>query len=258
MMNAQGRHTLRTLLLLSLVCIGASVVAFTQADPSDADLMAAMDAQRFFGPSVNSIRVRIDSEKPDETRTAELRLHFAEIDNESYTRIEFLAPEEMAGQIYLSTPDGTYFLTPDLDSPIKTSATAEVFGDSAVAQTSGIRFDGNYTIADRRTVTLDDGRVLLEVDLAAVDYTVPFQAATVRVDPVTFRPESTVLYAVSGIPFYDVYYEEYATYGESDVYVTTQRIVNRLLVGRQTVSQILEIGAEDLPLTWFDPGSLAP
>ncbi|MCX6099652.1 MAG: outer membrane lipoprotein-sorting protein [Candidatus Bipolaricaulota bacterium] len=194
----------------------------------------------------------------DATREAEILLQFGQIDAKDVARIEFLAPAEMAGQIYLSTPDATYFFGPDLASPIKTSATAEVFGDSAVAQTNGIRFLSKYTIAARRTVQGADGAELLELDLVAADYTVAFQAITVRVDPVTLRPVSATLFAVSGLPFYDVTYGNYVTRENGDVYVSVQEIANRLFLGRVTTSEILEATAAELPAALFDPASLGP
>jgi outer membrane lipoprotein-sorting protein len=240
-------------LLLSLVL---SAVGVAQTTPSDTDLLITMDAQRFFDPAINSIRVQVDSTTPEQTSSAELRLYFAERDNADYTRIEFVSPAALAGQIYLSTPDGTYFYGPNLDSPIKTSTTTAVFGDASVAQTSGIQFAADYTVVSRQRVTQSDGSEALEVDLKAVNASVAFQSVTVLVDPASYRPISATLYALSGVPYYDVYYEAYATHGESDVYVSVQRIVNRVLTGRETTSRILEIGNVDLPADWFDPQSL--
>jgi len=232
--------------------------AIAQADLSDSDLLSALDEVRFPAADVNVLRVRIASSTPDATREAEILLQFGQIDAKDVARIEFLAPTEMAGQIYLSTPDATYFFGPDLASPIKTSATAEVFGDSAVAQTSGIRFLSKYTIAARRTVQTTDGAYLLELDLVAVDYTVAFQAITVRVDPLALRPVSATLFAVSGLPFYDVAYRDYVTRENGDVYVSVQEIANRLFLGRVTTSEILEATAADLPASLFDPALLGP
>ena len=232
--------------------------AIAQANLSDSDLLSALDEARFPAADVNVLRVRIASSTPDATREAEILLQFGQIDVKDAARIEFLAPAEMAGQIYLSTPDATYFFGPDLASPIKTSATTEVFGDSAVAQTSGIRFLSKYTIAARRTVQGTDGADLLELDLAAVDYTVAFQAITVRVDPITLRPVSATLFAVSGLPFYDVTYRDYVTRENGDVYVSVQEIANRLFLGRVTTSEILEATAAELPAALFDPASLGP
>ena len=55
---------------------------------------------------------------------------------------------------------------------------------------------------------------------------------------------------------YEVFYEDYETREGEDVYVRTQRIVNRLLLGRITTSQILEIGTEMLDASLFDPEAL--
>jgi hypothetical protein len=236
------------------------VVAFAslgQEGPSDEDLLAALDDARFFDAEVTTLRVRIHAVTPDEERDAEIRLLFGESSGSMSTRIEFLSPDELAGQIYLSTTEATYFFGPDLDFPIKTSATAEVFGDAAVAQTSGIRFLDDYTVSERRSVVGEDGTSLLEIDLQAVDFSVAFQAATVTVEPESLRPVSAILYALSGIPFYEVFYEVYETRGEEDTYVVRQRIVNLFLVGRETTSEILEITDDPLPLELFDPEALA-
>lgn len=230
-----------------LIVVG--LASFGQDALSDAELLAALDDARFFDADVTTLRVRIHAIAPDDERDAEIRLLFAE----SSTRIEFLSPEELAGQVYLSTPDATYFFGPDLDFPIRTSATAELFGDAAVAQTSGIRFLDDYTVTSRRSTVGPDGTALLEADLEAVDLRVAFQAATVVIDAVALRPVSAVLYALSGLPFYEVFYEAYEIRAEGDLYVVRQRIVNRFLVGRETTSEILEITTEPVAPEWFDP-----
>jgi len=244
----------KTMSLIFAFAVLATVTATAQ-DLADSELLMALDDARFFDDTVTQLTIRIESVTPDETREAELMLSFYESDANSYARIEFASPEELAGQIFLSTPDGTYFYGPDLDFPIKTSATTEVFGDAAVAQTSGIRFADSYTIQERRTVINDEGTELWEIDLAAIDFTVAFQAITVTVDPDTLQPLCAMLYAVSGLPFYEVFYEVYAL-RDDDVYVTTQRIVNQLLIGRVTTSEILDIGVDALPFDLFDPASL--
>ncbi len=237
-----------------LVFGAVAVPASAQGIPADDTLLLAMDEARFVDSKVNSLQVRIVSTTPDETREAVLLLRFRESDGSA--RIEFLAPPELAGQIYLATADATYFFGPDLDFPIRTSATAEVFGDSAVAQTSGIRFFGKYTIAERRTAVGADGGEIWEIDLNAVDFTVAFQAITVRVDPASLRPISATLYALSGLPFYDVAYADYVTRDDGDVYVSRQEIANRLLMGRVTTSEVLEADAADLADSLFDPALL--
>jgi len=240
------------LLLLLLV----SIPVLTQTEPTDADLLQQLDDVRFSDRSVTSVRVRIQSETSEQIREAEVIVYSSEIDGNSFARIEFGEPEELAGQIYLSTPEATFFYAPDLDFPIKTSATAELFGDAAVAQTSGIRFSEGYSIEERRSAVQDDGTLLWEIDLVAIDSTIAFQFITLAIDPETVRPISATLFGLSRFPFYEVFYEVYETRGDSDLYVSKQRIVNLFLVGRVTISEILEIGTEALPSSWFDPASL--
>jgi hypothetical protein len=247
----------------SAVCLIAFVaVVFSaafgaaQTDLSDEELLAAFDEARLFDEATTGITIAIVAETADDTKEATTRLRFKTIDGEDYARIEFLAPEELAGQIYLSTPEATYFFGPDLDFPIKTGATSELFGDAAVAQTSGIEFVGNYAIAERRDVTLEDGTPAIEVDLEAVDVTIAFQAVTVLADSQTLRPVMMTLYALSGLPFYEVFFETYAT-SDEDLYVQMQRIENQLLVGNRTHLEIVEITTEEYPNELFDPETLA-
>jgi len=223
-----------------------------QTDLSDEELLTALDEARLFEETTTGITIAIVAETADDTKEATTRLRFKTIDGEDYARIEFLAPEELAGQIYLSTPEATYFFGPDLDFPIKTSATSELFGDAAVAQTSGIEFVDNYTVAERRNVSLDDGTPAIEVDLEAVDVTIAFQAVTVLTDSVSLQPVMMTLYALSGLPFYEVFFEAYAT-NDEDLYVKTQRIENQLLIGNRTHLEIVEITTEELLSELFDP-----
>jgi len=243
----------------SLIAFAAVVLcaAFgaAQTELSDEELLTAFDEARLFDETTTGITIAIVAETADDTKEATTRLRFKTIDGEEVARIEFLAPEELAGQLYLSTPEATYFFGPDLDFPIKTSATSELFGDAAVAQTSGIEFVGNYTVAERRDGTLEDGTAAIEVDLEAVDFTIAFQAVTVLADSVTLRPVMMTLYALSGLPFYEVFFETYAT-NDEDLYVKTQRIENQLLVDNRTQLEIVEITTEEFPNELFDPDQL--
>jgi len=243
------------MLAIGAAC-GALALPIAAQEIDDASLLAAFDAATALDADATGLIVRIVSETADGTRDATIRLQFRSTDAGSSARIEFLAPDELAGQIYLSTPDGTFFFGPDLDFPIRTGATAEVFGDAAVAQTSGIAFSGDYRIAERRSIAGDDGALLLEVELVATDPAVAFQEITVIADPDSLRPISAVLHAISGLPLYDLHYLEYAVRGGADVYVRRQEIVNRLLAGNRTMSEILEISTDEVPASQFDPDAL--
>jgi len=248
---------MKRLSALLLLLLAFSALSVAQETLTDEELLRTLDDVRFFDTEVNQIEVAILSETPDETREASVRLQFAELEDGTYSRIEFLSPEELAGQLYLSTPDAAYFLGPDLDFPIKTSATTEVFGDTAVAQTSGIRFSEDYKIAERREFVDEDGVARIELKLSAVDFSVAFQEILVIADAQTLRPISMTLYALSGLPFYEVSFVEYQTREDTnDDYVATQRIVNLLLIGRQTTTEIIDLGIEDLDESLFDPASL--
>ena len=248
--------------LLCLVAWGqdANDVQVSINDLPDETLLRTLDDARF-ADTASSITILVSAETPEEMKEATLRLRFKTIDDQSYSRIEFLTPDELAGQVYLTTPDASYFIGPDLDFPLQVQPTNAVFGDAAVAQTSGISFADAYTIAERRIVVVDSGSTILELDLEAVDFTVAFQLATVRVETGTGRPLSVVLYAISGLPFYEVFYEVYDSLAipESDAedeYVRVQRIVNLLLVGNVTTTEIIEASTEELPDMLFDPDLL--
>jgi len=242
--------TTTIIMLLALLLLGLG--AFGQDTLSDPELLQAFDDLRFFDDDVTSLRVRITSTKADEVDEAEVLLLFAEIDGEDYTRIEFLSNDDVLGQIYITTPDGTFFFAPDLDEPFQVSGNQEVFGDSPAAQTAGIRFAEDYRIVARRTVTLEDGSAVLEFDLVTEDLAVAFQKTTVTADAETLRPLSVILFAVSGLPFYEVYFEEYVTRADDDVYVSVQRIENQIFAGQTTISEILEIGTDELDPALFD------
>jgi hypothetical protein len=251
---------MRRLFTLFATLAACSLAALSQSGLSDDELLTALDDARFFSTEVNQVDVQIVSITPDETREATIRLQFADREDGTYTRIEFLSPDPLAGQIYLSTPDATYFLGPDQDFPIKRSASTELFGDAAVAQTSGIRFADNYEVTGRRDIVGDDdGVTRLELDLEAIDSSVAFREIVVTVDLEALRPISMTLYALSRLPLYDVFFEAYELRNDTDdLYVRTQRIVNRLLTGRETTSDIVDLRIELLPDELFDPDALGP
>ncbi len=74
------------------------------------------------------------------------------------TRVDFLEPEELAGDVYLirTNEDNrrlseVFFWNPDLVSAIKIDNRFEVFGDANVFEVIGLKVgDGNYRIDERR------------------------------------------------------------------------------------------------------------
>jgi len=241
---------------VSLVTLGiACGVWGVQTDLSDTALLEAFDRARFPEAQTASIIVKVTATTTDSTKEAVVRLSFKTIDGGNYARIEFQSPAELAGQVYLSTPDATYFWQPELASPIKVSGRQALFGDSAVAQTSGIRFVEDYTVAAREAIAFPDGTAGLQVSLKAVNSSVAFPTVVVAADAATLRPVSFVLYALSGVPLYEVVILEYAAVG-SDTYAKTQLVTNRLSEGNTTRTEIEAIEESDLPDSLFDPAAL--
>lgn len=219
---------------------------------TDEELLQEMDKARFLSATTTTLIVEIVAETPDEVETALLTLYLLETDNETRIRIEFMEPEDVAGQVFLSLPEGTFLWQPELFEPIRTSATQAAFGDAAVAQISGVRFLDNYSITAR--TALDDGS-LWELKLEALRADVAFQGVTVIVDANTFHPQKLELYAATGALLYNVLVESYADLN-GDQYAEAQLVENVLLEGNRSRLTILEARVEELPAELFDPEAL--
>ncbi|MCS6902655.1 MAG: outer membrane lipoprotein-sorting protein [Candidatus Bipolaricaulota bacterium] len=242
--------------------LGVVAVAFLiglasvgQQAPTDEQLLEALDKARFVEATSFTMTVEVVADRPDGTKQAVVQLYFKEINKKRYARIEFLAPEDLKGQVYVSTPDGVFFWQPGLATPLKVSGRQQVFGDSSVAETVGIQFKGDYKIRTRKDVTLPGNRPAWELDLEATDKSVAFQRATVTAERATLRPVRARLFALSGDPLNDVSYQEYALL-EKDEYVKKQLIENQLIKTNKTLLTITKIEAKDLPNDLFDPSRL--
>lgn len=244
----------------SLLSVVVLAVAFGwgsvgQQAPTDDQLLEAFDKARFVEATSFTMTVEVVADRPDGTRQAIVQLYFKEINGKRYARIEFLAPEDLKGQVYVSTPEGTFFWQPGLATPLKVSGRQQVFGDSSVAETVGIQFKGDYKIKSRKDVTLPGNKAGWEVELEATDRSVAFQRATVTAERATLRPVKARLFALSGDPLNDVTYQEYATL-EKDEYVKKQLIENQLIKTNKTLLTIMKIEARDLSNDLFDPNKL--
>ncbi len=239
---------------LAAAVFGIGLVA--QPVPTDDQLLEAFDKARFIESPSFTMTVEVIADRPDGTKQAVVQLSFKEINGKRYARIEFLAPEELKGQVYVSTPEGTFFWQPGLATPLKVSGRQQVFGDSSVAETVGIQFKNDYKIKSRKDVTLPGNKAGLEVELEATDKSVAFQKVTVTADKATLRPLKARLFALSGDPLNDVSYQEYGTLENKDEYVKKQLIENQLIKTNKTLLTITKIEAKDLPNDLFDPNKL--
>lgn len=242
------------LAVIGAVAFGIGSVA--QNAPTDDQLLEAFDKARFVEAPSFTITVETVADRPDGTKQAVVQLFFKEIKGERYARIEFLAPEDLKGQVYVSTPQGVFFWQPGLATPLKVSGRQQVFGDSSVAETVGIQFQKYYKIKVRKEITLPGNKPGLEVELEATDKSTAFQKATVTAEKGTLRPVKARLFALSGDPLNDVTYQEYAALENKDEYVKKQLIENQLIKTNKTLLNITKIEAKDLPDDLFDPTKL--
>jgi len=236
-----------------LVALALAVNAVAATD--DAELLQALDDARFLSGSVGGFTVSVVSESNGEVEEAELELAFKEIDGENYTRIDFLAPEELDGQVFLVTPEGTFFWTPDLDFATPFPGNRAGFGSTPVAQISGIRFAEDYTIADRREMEDEAGDLMLELELEATRPGVVFQRIVVLAEADALIPRELELYAATGVLLYRVFLTGYDEF-DGDVFVRDQVVEDMILTGTRDSLSILAVRLDPLPDELFDPDAL--
>ncbi len=250
-------HIMRRFLTLTTIgLLALGVIALAQSDVSDEELLQAMDDVRFVDGDEFTMTVDIAAERPDESRQATVKLFFKTIDGEERSRVEFLAPEDMVGDVYLNADDETFFWNPDLATPINLSGSAQVFGDATVVQTVGIGFVDDYQVEGREMGSLEDGAEALVTDMSATNDSVTFPTARVWSDPDTLRPQKMRVFAKSGDPVNDVTFEAYASLEGGDTYVKTQLIQSLLQSANRTQLTITEINPTELSDDLFDPDEL--
>lgn len=239
--------------VLAVGFILASLAASLSAHGQDGQLLDALDRARFLDAPASQLTLVVRSESNGEVEEAELRLAFREIEGKNYVRVDFLRPEDQAGQVFLVTPDATFFWQPELFAPIRTSGTQAAFGDAAVGQLSGIRFADDYRIASQKPASSADD--LLELELRALSPGVPFQTVIVLVETSSGRPRELRLLALTGVLLYRVSLTEY-TELNGDVYVREQVVENALIEGSRTTLSIVAVSFEPLPNEAFNPAKL--
>jgi hypothetical protein len=234
--------------------IGAA--SFSQQDLTDDEILNRFDELRFVDSTSFTFTSDVIAERPDGTDQATVKLSFKEIDGENYSRIEFLAPEEMIGEIYLTTPEGTFFSTPDA-GVLFISGGQSVFGDATVVQTVGIPVAGRYQISSKIDITLEDGTAGIEFQLEElVEGDETFPTITVIADRETLTPRQMTVFAFSGDPVNTVTFEAYEVIGESDNYVQVQLIDSQIQPTNKTRFTISNVDVGELSDDLFNPDLL--
>ena len=257
-------NNMKKMILVALVALlGWTAVGATgQTALSDQELLQAMDFQRFsgyFNPELpgTTFTSEILAERPDGSKQAVVQVSFRFSPEGGFTaRIDYLTPEELTGDVFIVTDEEVFFWNPDLLSPIKVNGRFEVFGDATVAEVVGIFFDGDYAIAGREELTLEDGTPGLALDLEATRESVAYQKARVVANALTLEPIMLELFDESGDLLHFNTFESYATTSDGRPFFDAQLLDNRIVPVNQTLLKITNIESKVLPDAQFDPNQL--
>lgn len=261
----------RVFFILSLLMLLGLFGAWSLSEGvSDEQILQAADRARTLEADSFAMTIEITAQRPAGPQQATVRTLFKKFPGDGgdgfRTRIEFLKPASMQGQIFLTVQNKklcqgdkscSFFWGPNLipGQPLKVSSgSTTVFGDSSVAETAGIRFAGNYIIKAKKETSLND-RPALVLSLIANDPSVAFQQVTLWVEPNSFQPIQAELFALSGQPLDRVLYQEYARQGD-DQYLRRQEIENLLYQGSVTQLTVLQVEIKELPDQLFLPDQL--
>lgn len=255
------RQGLTAILLLAALTLGLGTHLATvsgqegESPPTDQELLEGIDEARFVESESGYVSETVDirAERPDGVEEATVQLLLKLIEDDQYRLlIRFLAPEENIGQEFLILEDETVLLcTSDLEMPLKISGGTDVYGDSTVTTTAGIRFSEGYEVLNREETTLNE-ELAVKVDLQALDEDATYPAASVWIDPANLEPRQVILFALSGDPLNRISYEEYAEL-HGDQYLKQQLIENLLQEGFKTRLTTTGISTDPLAEELFDP-----
>jgi len=249
--------TLKKAVVLTLLILTAWVAGSTaQEEPTDEELLQAMDFARFgaFFAAAQSeagggiLTMEIVAQRPDGSSVATVQILWKLFDENDFRfRVEYITPEELAGDVFLVTPEEVFFWNPDLITPIKVNGQFEVFGDATVAEVVGIFFSGAYNITARESITLEDGRPGIQLDLSATADFVAFQKVQVTADLETLQPVNLKLFDDSGDLLHDNTFESYTQFQNGPLF-DRQLLDNRIVPVNQTLlalSDFISFAHED-------------
>ncbi|MBI1730494.1 hypothetical protein HY229_06365 [Candidatus Acetothermia bacterium] len=269
------------IILSLLLVLGGAVGAFAQnggQPPSpDDQLLGQMDYERFgayFDLSQNSpsssFTVDVTAQRVSGTFTATVQVSFKLIKGNFYGRIDYLAPSDLAQQVFIITPEGIFFWKPDLaeTGAIRVPGSYEVFGDATVAEVVGIGFRGDYKIGKRDdNVTLTDhpGKTYIRLSLEPAHDGVAFPYATVVAEAITNGDKTTYLpYTLElfGVDHKDdsdaLHFNTFEEYGDLNgtPFFKTQNLHNLITPENYTRLSVSNILHEEIPDAKFDPAQL--
>ena len=253
------------LLLLVISSMGVASVAQEGAPEADEDLqlLQAMDFARFgaffaIGQSDEQsavLTMEILAQRPDGSKRAVVQGSNKILESGGFAfRIDYLEPEELAGDVFLFTGDDILFWNPDLITPLKINGRFEVFGDATVAEVAGIFFQGSYEIIDRGDHTFEDGSPGLWFKMEGTHEQVAFPLIEVTTTP-ELQPVNLKLFDESGDLLHDNTFETYMELPEGPIF-GRQLLDNRVVPVNQTLLNLLTFQILPLDDDLFDPDLL--
>jgi len=228
-----------------------------EADPN-AELLAAMDFQRFaayFSQETpgTTFTVEILAERPDGSKAATVQVSFAfDPEQGQRARIDYLTPEELAGDVFIINGDDIFFWNPDLITPLKVNGQFEVFGDATVAEVVGIGFQGAYEVTERSDYTNDDGLDVIELNLVATREEIAFQQARVVANAETMQPITLDLMDENGDLLHHNTFESYDMVEDGRPFFNRQLLDNRVVPVNQTLLIVSNIVNASIDFSIFD------
>ncbi len=254
----------KLVLLLLLIISGLGVASVAQPgapaeDDPDAQLLQAMDFARFgaffsIGQSEEKgavLTLEILAQRPDGSKRAVVQGSNKILDAGGFAfRIDYLEPEELAGDVFLFNGDDIFFWNPDLITPLKVNGRFEVFGDATVAEVAGIFFTGSYEIIDRGDHTFEDDAPGLWFKLQGIHDAVAFPLVEVTATP-ELQPVNLKLFDASGDLLHDNTFETYNDFPEGPIF-GRQLLDNRIVPVNQTLMNLLTFQIQDVDESLFD------
>ncbi|MBI1741717.1 outer membrane lipoprotein-sorting protein [Candidatus Acetothermia bacterium] len=231
---------------------GLTYVASGQS--ADEQLLQNADRVRFIDAPSYVASSTVIAERPGSRGEASLKIYSKRFLDGSRIRIEFVAPENLKGTVYLVIADDIYLWQPGLLQPIRISGQQKIFGDASIAEAAGIQFSGRYAVQTKQDEKLND-QDTLKLTLQATTEKVAFAKVTLWLAQKDLKPVQGILHAVSGEPLKKILYNKYAKTGD-DEYAAEIAIEDLLFKNFKTTMQIPQITMQNLPDELFDPKKL--
>lgn len=241
---------------LALIGLFGLGLGLGRAVPDPERLLEAADKARFLEAESYELRVEATrtplspgEEGEEGVEEALLRVLSKRFPEGFRTRLEILAPEALAGTVWLVVGEDVFFWKPGLEQPLRFGGQQKLFGDVSVIEAARLELFGNYRVL-RQEAAPEGLRLELEARRSELVY--PFITLWLTPDG---EPWSLLLKSLSGEPLKRLVYLQYgAVQGDR---LATEFIVEDLLFkGSQTHIRITETLLRPLGDELFDPQSL--